>query len=180
MSFKDIFRGIDDAMRNMFEKLLRTAKNIFDKLNNFIKTGLEKIRSLFKIDIQFPHIKLPHFSIDGQFSLMPPSVPHISVAYYAQGGFPEDGLFFANHNELVGKFANGMTAVANNEQIIEGIKQGVIEAMSLVLGSNDSGRKNTEFVLNLNGREFARAIYNDQNAVQREHGQSLISSYRGY
>lgn len=180
MSFGDIFSGIDNALHDMFNKIISTAKDTFNGLNNLIKSGLEKIKSLFRIDIQFPHIKLPHFSIEGQFSLMPPSVPHISVAYYAQGGFPEDGLFFANHNELVGKFANGMTAVANNEQIIEGIKQGVIEAMSLVLGSNDSGRKNTEFVLNLNGREFARAIYNDQNAVQREHGQSLISSYRGY
>ena len=175
MSFKDIFSGIDNALHNMFEKLISTAKNIFDSLNNLIKTGLEKIKSLFKIDIQFPHIKLPHFSIEGEFSLMPPSVPHISVAYYAQGGFPEDGLFFANHNELVGKFANGMTAVANNEQIIEGIKQGVIEAMSLVLGSRDSGRKNTEFVFNLNGREFARAIYNDQKAVSRERGVSYLT-----
>lgn len=175
MSFKDIFSGIDNALHNMFEKLLSTAKNIFDSLNNLIKTGLEKIKSLFKIDIQFPHIKLPHFSLEGEFSLMPPSVPHISVAYYAQGGFPEDGLFFANHNELVGKFANGMTAVANNEQIIEGIKQGVIEAMSLVLGSRDSGRKNTEFVFNLNGREFARAIYNDQKAVSRERGVSYLT-----
>lgn len=176
LSFQDIFNGIDTALRNVFNKILNTAKNIFDGLNNLIKNALEKIRSLFKIDIQFPHIKLPHFYIDGQFSLMPPSVPHIGVAYYAQGGFPEDGLFFANHNELIGKFANGLTAVANNEQIIEGIKQGVIEAMSLVLGSNSGNGKQTEFVLNLNGREFARAIYNDQQAVSRERGISIIKA----
>ena len=48
---------------------------------------------------------------------------------YANGGFPEDGLFFANQSELVGEFSNGKTAVANNEQIISGIKQGVKEAM---------------------------------------------------
>ena len=48
---------------------------------------------------------------------------------YANGGFPEEGLFFANHSELVGEFSNGKTAVANNEQIISGIKQGVKEAM---------------------------------------------------
>ena len=45
------------------------------------------------------------------------------------GGFPEDGLFMANHNELVGKFANGNTAVANNEQIVSGIASGVREAV---------------------------------------------------
>ena len=48
---------------------------------------------------------------------------------YATGGFPEDGLFFANSGELVGQFSNGKTAVANNEQIVQGITQGVYTAM---------------------------------------------------
>jgi hypothetical protein len=48
---------------------------------------------------------------------------------FAEGGFPEDGLFFANSGELVGQFSNGKTAVANNDQIIEGIKRGVKEAI---------------------------------------------------
>lgn len=49
---------------------------------------------------------------------------------FATGGFPEDGLFFANHNEMVGKFTNGKTAVANNEQIVSGIASGVRDANS--------------------------------------------------
>lgn len=49
---------------------------------------------------------------------------------YETGGFPEDGLFMANHSELVGRFSNGKTAVANNEQIVEGISRGVSEATS--------------------------------------------------
>jgi hypothetical protein len=48
---------------------------------------------------------------------------------YATGGFPEDGLFFANSGEMVGKFSNGRTAVANNDQIVTGITQGVYNAM---------------------------------------------------
>ena len=47
----------------------------------------------------------------------------------ASGGFVEDGLFFANHNELVGGFANGKTAVANNAQITAGIEQATYNAM---------------------------------------------------
>lgn len=49
---------------------------------------------------------------------------------YAQGGFPASGsVFVANENgpEYVGKFGSG-TAVANNDQIVEGISQGVANA----------------------------------------------------
>ena len=53
---------------------------------------------------------------------------------YSVGGFPEDGLFMANHNELVGQFSDGRTAVANNEQITAGIEEaayrGFTRAMS--------------------------------------------------
>lgn len=51
------------------------------------------------------------------------SMPYVSVPRFANGGMPEDGLFFANHNELVGKFNNGNTAVANNLQIEKGIEE---------------------------------------------------------
>lgn len=62
---------------------------------------------------------------------------------FATGGFPdeEDGLFYANHNEMVGKFTNGKTAVANNNQIVEGIQQGVFSAMMSALSTQDFGSK---------------------------------------
>ena len=43
---------------------------------------------------------------------------------YSVGGFPEDGLFMANSNELVGKF-DGKNAVVNNYQIESGIEKAV-------------------------------------------------------
>lgn len=66
---------------------------------------------------------------------------------YANGGFPEDGLFFANHNELVGKFSNGKTAVANNGQIVEGIKAGVYDAVTSAIMSTGSNGSNVTVVL---------------------------------
>ena len=61
------------------------------------------------------------------------SLGRIPIPQYKYGGFPEDGLFMANHSELVGGFSNGKTAVANNGQIIEGIEGGVERAVSRVL-----------------------------------------------
>ena len=60
---------------------------------------------------------------------------------YATGGFPEDGLFFANHNELVGQFSNGRTAVANNEQITTGIEEAAYRGMMRAL-SESQGNQN--------------------------------------
>ena len=63
----------------------------------------------------------------------------MSLPKFATGGFPEDGMFMANHGELVGKFSNGKTAVANNYQIVEGIKSGVYSAVKSAMGSSQGG-----------------------------------------
>lgn len=52
-----------------------------------------------------------------------------NIPTFSVGGFPEDGLFYANHSEIVGKFSNGRTAVANNEQITQGIADAVYPAV---------------------------------------------------
>jgi phage-related protein len=81
---------------------------------------------------------------------------------HANGGFVEDGLFMANHNELIGQFANGQTAVANNEQITEGIYLAVLQAMR-----ESGGGSGKEVVINLDGKEIARTVdkYNAQKGV---------------
>ena len=60
---------------------------------------------------------------------------------YASGGFPDEGqMFIARESgpEMVGTIG-GRTAVANNDQIVEGIRQGVFEAVSAAMsgGQND-------------------------------------------
>lgn len=57
-----------------------------------------------------------------------PRAAQVTIPRFSTGGFPEDGLFLANSSELVGRFSNGQTAVANNEQIVEGIAAGVSNA----------------------------------------------------
>ena len=57
---------------------------------NAVKKAIDAIKGFFsKLKIKFPDIKppkLPHFSLDGKFSLMPPKVPKLSVKWYATGG----------------------------------------------------------------------------------------------
>ena len=88
-------------------------------------------------------------------------------ASYATGGFPEDGLFFANHGELVGQFSNGQTAVANNEQIIQGIERGVYNAMSAAMSNNSGGGVTKVY---LDGKEIANAVTRQQRGLERATG----------
>ena len=86
---------------------------------------------------------------------------------FASGGFPEDGLFLSNHNELVGKFSNGKTAVANNEEITEGIRRAVVEGMSAVL----SGNSGTQTVnVYLDGKQITNAVTKNQRQMSRATG----------
>lgn len=96
------------------------------------------------------------------------------------GGFPEDGLFMANHGELVGQFSNGKTVVANNEQIVSGIKGGVKDAVSEVLtpylkdiAQNTRETANKDFTTYIGDKEIARASERGRRAM----GLQLITEY---
>ena len=87
----------------------------------------------------------------------------------ASGGFPDVGqLFIANESgpELVGKIGN-QSAVVNNQQIIEGIKQGVLEALS-----SASGTQNIN--LYLDGQQITNVVVKGIKNQSRVLGRSVI------
>lgn len=108
--------------------------------------------------------KLNTARVNGKPALSLTKVPHM----YANGGFPEDGFFFANSTEMVGRFANGRTAVANNEQIIQGIEGGVARGMAQALMSSASvtGGQNgqpVQVVINVDSETLYRTTLRGQN-----------------
>jgi len=54
----------------------------------------------------------------------------IKVTRFAQGGFIEDGVFTMNQGEMAGKFNNGKSVVANNEQISEGFAKSITQTLA--------------------------------------------------
>lgn len=67
-----------DAVKNAISDKINAAKHT-------VKGAIDGISGFFKNAVlKFPDIKLPHFSIVGEFSLKPPSVPHLSVDWYAK------------------------------------------------------------------------------------------------
>ncbi|MBO4543373.1 MAG: hypothetical protein J5725_09370, partial [Bacteroidales bacterium] len=152
-TWKNLFSAVTSAFKGDWSSAIDYLKKAFAGIINSIIGGFETmlngvingINTLLKPVIWFIQ------KAGGSFS----GIPNVSFnrVSFAQGGFVEDGLFFANHNELVGQFSNGQTAVANNEQIIDGIYRGVLQAMKDA-GSGNGG----EIVVQIDGREIARAV----------------------
>lgn len=150
-----------------FVSMNATASTNLSGMRSKADTNLSAVESKFNYtrltfpSISFPYIPLPHFSISGSanpLTWLQDGLPKINVEWYAQGGFPDMGEMFVAREagpELVGNIGN-KNAVVNNMQIIEGIKQGVSEAMRGVQGNGDS-----HITINLDGK----VVYD--NVVQR-------------
>lgn len=116
LSLKDRLSNFksNNTVASFADRATDSGKALSDSLINANNDALKLRRSLSQLD-----------GFSGTFSY---NYSFGRTPQYATGGFPEDGFFFANHNELVGQFSNGKTAVANNEQIVEGISEGVAAA----------------------------------------------------
>lgn len=81
------------------------------------------------------------------------------ITAYANGGLPDAGQMFVAREagpEMVGTIG-GHTAVMNNDQIVASVSAGVYQAVVSAMG----GQSDRPIVLNVNGKEFAKATYGD-------------------
>lgn len=81
------------------------------------------------------------------------------ITAYAGGGLPDEGQMFVAREagpEMVGTIG-GHTAVMNNDQIVASVSAGVYQAVLSAMG----GQSDRPIVLNINGKEFAKATYSD-------------------
>lgn len=78
-----------------------------------------------------------------------------NIPTHKTGGLVEDGLFQMSKGEIIGDFDDGTTVVANNQQIISGIQQGVYSAV--VSAMRQSGGNGGVGDVYLNGRKVGMA-----------------------
>ena len=96
------------------------------------------------------------------------------IQSFSLGGFPsgENGLFYANSSEMVGRFTNGKTAVANNDQIVAGIEQGVYNA---VMSAMSQGTQNVNVVLEGDAEGIFRVVRQQNKIYKNSTGASAFA-----
>lgn len=77
---KEVVGTVIEFIKERMAIMLASFTNAID----FIKSIPDRVRAIIQKIKDF--IKLPHFSITGDLSLIPPSVPKINVDWYANGG----------------------------------------------------------------------------------------------
>lgn len=128
---------LQDTLSSAEDKLGQikdTFGSVMDGAKGIVSDGLDRIRNFFSsCHLELPHIKLPHFSISGSFSLDPPSIPHIGVEWYRKAMddayiLNSPTIFGMSGRKMLGGGEAGQEAVVGTEKLAE-IVQGAIAGM---------------------------------------------------
>ena len=119
-----VFESVKSTATNLFNGIKSTATNVWNGIKTAIVTPIEaardKIRSALDavsgffsgLKLQLPHIKLPHFRVSGTLSISPPSVPHLSIDWYKEGGImTKPTVFGMNGSALMAGGEAGSEAI---------------------------------------------------------------------
>ncbi|MBO5706422.1 MAG: hypothetical protein J6S05_05435 [Bacteroidaceae bacterium] len=161
-----------DQFKNLKEGFTQTIKNMLnsgiDMLNKFIGW----LNS--KLNFSWDGLTIAGKEIFPGGSVQLFTIPTITQRF-EKGGFIEDGLFTMNHGEIAGRFGNGKSVVANNQQIVEGIAAGVYSAVVAAMNATSGGQSQSVNVY-LDGKQ----IYSSMKKVESERGLSLMGNQLGY
>ena len=108
-----IFNGIKSTATSVWNGIKTAITTPIEAAKNKVKSVVDAIKGFFSgMKISLPHIKLPHFKVTGKLSIAPPSVPHLSIDWYKEGGIMTSPTIFG---------MNGSSLMAGGEAGAEAI-----------------------------------------------------------
>ncbi len=171
-SFIAVFKGIAQGVKNVINSIIDLVQGMVNAIIKGVNSIVDGINDFTSFSWTNPITGNTHTSN----GLGVKKLSAISIPKLATGGMVEPGqLFIANESgpELVGSMG-GTTTVANNEQIISGIQQGVEVAVSQILApylsqiaDNTEKTANKDFSVNIGDRDIARANIRGQRSLGR-------------
>ena len=122
--------AVKSTVSSILNGIKSTFTSVFNSVWSFVQGIVNRLKSIFNFSWSLPHIKLPHFSISGSFSLNPPSIPHFSVDWYRKamaGGMILNSptIFGASGNHLLGGGEAGPEAVVGVQSLMDMIQSAV-------------------------------------------------------
>ena len=108
-----IFNGIKSTATSVWNGIKSAITTPIETAKNKVKSVVDAIKGFFSgMKISLPRIKLPHFKVTGKLSIAPPSVPHLSIDWYKEGGIMTSPTIFG---------MNGSSLMAGGEAGAEAI-----------------------------------------------------------
>lgn len=155
--------GAKDTVLSVFDKI---KSGIQDKINGArdkVKSAIDKIKGFFNFKWSLPKLKLPHFDIQGKFSLNPPSVPKFSISWNALGGIFDKPTLFNYGGSLQGIGEAGAEAVVPLEKNL-----GWLDKLAGMLNDRMGGGR--PIVLQVDGKTFAEVSVSSINNLTKQTG----------
>lgn len=108
-----VFSGVKSTLSSIFNGIKSTASSVWNGIKSAIvkpieaardkiKGIIDKIKGFFSgMKLSLPKIKLPHFKVTGKLSLMPPSVPKLTIDWYKEGGIMTKPTMFGMNGSSI-------------------------------------------------------------------------------
>lgn len=142
--------GLSSALSTVsgkFSSIYSTISSKMSAARDAVGNAISALKSKFNFSWSLPHLKLPHVSISGSFSIKPPSVPHFGISWYKDGGIlTRPTIFGAAGNNLLAGGEAGAEAVVPLATLwdkLETMITSVFNTASTTGGSSGEGLTST-------------------------------------
>lgn len=166
-SLSGIWNSIKNTTMNVWEGVKDSIVRPINAAKDAVGRAIDRIKSMFNINLSFPHIKLPHFSISGGFSLNPPSVPHFGIEWYKKGGIFTKPTIFNTPYGMKGVGEAGAEAVLPIDRLSD--------LMAKAMASN----QNPSTGVSITGNTFVVRQEEDIEDIARKLYRMIESKKRG-